>query len=167
MSTNSLAPGTAGRLISFDEAGFTGPDLLNEQQPYFVYASHDLTQSECEHLIRGLRDRYRIQAAELKATRLKKQSFWSDLSCNICDATNGRAKVVTYNKKVALAGKLFEYFFEPVLSANSRLFYEIDFHRYLMNTIYLLLQDNNTQSYGDIALQMQTFMRSFDPLSAQ
>lgn len=31
------------RLISFDETGFTGPRLLDEQRPYFVYAPHDLT----------------------------------------------------------------------------------------------------------------------------
>ena len=27
---------SSGRLISFDESGFTGPELLNEEQPYFV-----------------------------------------------------------------------------------------------------------------------------------
>ncbi len=30
------------RLISCDEAGFTGNNMLNADQPYFSYASHDL-----------------------------------------------------------------------------------------------------------------------------
>ncbi|PCJ04638.1 MAG: hypothetical protein COB16_17975 [Rhodobacteraceae bacterium] len=43
----------SGRLISFDESGFTGPELLNEEQPYFVYASHGLTIEEADRRIRN------------------------------------------------------------------------------------------------------------------
>jgi hypothetical protein len=30
-------------LISCDESGYTGNNLLNEAQPFFTYASHDLS----------------------------------------------------------------------------------------------------------------------------
>jgi hypothetical protein len=151
-----------GRLISFDEAGFTGPDLLNEQQPYFVYASHDLTEIESEGLIRGLRERHGIQGDELKATKLKRRNYWPSLTEQLCAATDGRAKVVTHEKKVALAGKFVEYFFEPVLADNSMLFYRINFQRYLANTLASLFK-SGASDFDAMVLQMQQFMRSFDP----
>ncbi|WP_439373145.1 hypothetical protein [Bradyrhizobium sp. DASA03120] len=36
------------RLISCDEAGFTGNNLLDPDQPMFSYASHDLTLAEAD-----------------------------------------------------------------------------------------------------------------------
>jgi hypothetical protein len=154
-----------GTLISFDEAGFTGPQLLDQHQPYFVYASHDLQPSECEKLISDLRARYPIQGNELKAKNLKHNSFWAGLCQDLSQKTDGRSLVVTYNKKVALSGKFVEYFFEPVLSANSRLFYSTEFHKYIMNVSYLLLNDSSLD-YTALAAQMQLFMRSFDPTLA-
>ena len=38
-------------------------------------------------------------------------------------------------------------------------------HRYLMNSIYLLMQDKQGD-FADIADQMQEFMRTFDPAAA-
>ncbi|MES0137870.1 DUF3800 domain-containing protein [Mesorhizobium sp. M0016] len=155
-----------GRLISFDEAGFTGPRLLDNQQPYFVYASHDLTVDESASLISDLRMRYRLlQGNELKAKNLKKRGTWPMIVTDLCGATHGRAKVVVHNKKVALAGKFVEYFFEPVLATNSALFYGADFHRYLMTAIFVLLR-NSPADYAELAEQMQQFMRTFDPASA-
>ncbi|MDE0924674.1 DUF3800 domain-containing protein [Aurantimonas coralicida] len=154
-----------GRLISFDEAGFTGPQLLDEHQPHFIYASHDLSLAEAELLIGDLRKRYRFQGNELKAKRLKKRGDWDRIVADLTHATKGRAKVVMHDKKAALAGKFFEYFFEPVLADNSRLFYRIDFHRYIMTNIYVLM-DDGTADFTDRATQMQDFMRSFDPAAA-
>lgn len=154
-----------GRLISFDEAGFTGPRLLDERQPYFVYASHDLTNEESASLIGGLRERYSLKGKELKAKKLKKRSDWPKIMEDLCVATRGRAKVIVHDKKVALAGKFFEYFFEPILAANSGLFYAVDFHKYVMTAICILMRDSSAD-YVDLAEQMQSFMRTFDPSDA-
>ena len=154
-----------GRLISFDEGGFTGPNLLDEHQPYFVYASHDFSVEEAASLTVSLRERYRLQGTELKATRLKRRGDWMSIVSHICAATRGRAKVLAHNKRAALAGKFFEYFFEPVLSENSKLFYSVNFHRYMMNTIYKMMGDSDN-TVDVIARQMQAFMRSFDPADA-
>tara|TARA_R110000782_G_scaffold6490_2_gene22279 strand:+ start:4542 stop:5669 length:1128 start_codon:yes stop_codon:yes gene_type:complete len=158
MGTNELD----GRLISFDEAGFTGPHLLDEQQPYFVYASHDMTGEEADTLIATLRNQFRLQGNELKSSRLKKRNDWSKITLELCSATQGRSRVVVHNKKAALAGKFFEYFFEPVLADNSMLFYRWDFHRYLMTTVYVLMQESSAE-YSVLSEQMQEFMRVFDP----
>jgi hypothetical protein len=151
-----------GRLISFDESGFTGPELLNEEQPFFVYASHDLTAEEADQLLNNLRTTFRIQGPELKANRLKKRKYWEAFSDQVCQATDGRSKVITFEKRTALSGKFFEYFFEPVLAANSMAFYRIDFHRYIMNTVNSLMLKSGLD-YSSLTSQMQAFMRTFDP----
>ncbi|MDF3354322.1 DUF3800 domain-containing protein [Sulfitobacter sp. KE34] len=155
-----------GTLISFDESGFTGPDLLNESQPYFVYASHDLSPEEAAKFLEGLRADYGLQGQELKATRLKKRGDWNELSRRICEVSDQRSRVVTFDKRAALAGKFYEYFFEPVLAKNSLAFYEIDFHRYMMNTILSLMWSSGAD-YSVLAKQMQKFMRTFDPADAE
>jgi len=151
-----------GVLISFDESGFTGPQLLNEDQPFFVYASHDLDGEDSALLIKLLRSEFRLQGAELKAQRLKKRADWEAIAKVICEATRRRANVVTHEKRTALCGKFFEYFFEPVLADYSTAFYQVGFHKYIMNTMSQLLP---SQPLDDrtIASQMQAFMRSFEP----
>ena len=74
----------------------------------------------------------------------------------------GDRKVITFEKRTALAGKFFEYFFEPVLADNSMAFYRIDFHRYIMNTVNSLMLQSGS-NYTSLTSQMQAFMRSFDP----
>ncbi|MGC3938740.1 DUF3800 domain-containing protein [Roseobacter sp. EG26] len=155
----------AETLISFDESGFTGPDLLNEDQPYFVYASHDLSTPAASEFLAKLKADFGLQGRELKATRLKKRRDWEELSNRICEISDRRSRVVTFDKRAALAGKFFEYFFEPVLAANSLAFYRIDFHRYMMNTILYLMR-NSGADYSGLTSQMQAFMRSFDPADA-
>jgi hypothetical protein len=93
---------------------------------------------------------------------LRKRRYWEVISDQVCEATDGRSKVITYEKRTALAGKFVEYFFEPVLADNSMAFYRIDFHRYLMNTIKSLMFQSGS-NYASLASQMQAFMRSFDP----
>jgi hypothetical protein len=58
------------RLICCDEAGFTGNNLLNPDQPFFSYASHDLTIDEAQSLIARARADHPTQMPELKATKL-------------------------------------------------------------------------------------------------
>ncbi len=153
------------RLISFDEAGFTGPNLLDKSQPYFIYASHDLTEDESLQIIGRLRNEFGISAEELKASQLKRRSYWKEIISIVCDSTNGRAKIIYNNKKVALTGKFFEYLFEPVLAHNSIVFYKVGFHKYIMNVLYDSLS-SQIISDSDILKEMQLFMRNFDANSA-
>jgi Protein of unknown function (DUF3800) len=152
----------SGTLISFDESGFTGPDLLNEDQPYFVYASHDLSQQEASEFLENLKADFGLQGGELKATRLKRRRDWELLSNRICEISDRRSRVVTSEKRAALAGKFYEYFFEPVLAENNFAFYRVDFHRYMVNAILSLMRDSGAE-YSGLSAQMQAFMRSFEP----
>jgi len=153
------------RLISFDEAGFTGPELLNAQQPYFVYASHVLTEDESAALVGKLRNTFGLQGNELKASKLKKRGSWPGIVDMLCEVTTARARFVTFDKRLALAGKFYAYFFEPILAANSLAFYRVDFHRYVTNAVYGFMA-NQDFNYEALTLQMQAFMRTFDPAEA-
>lgn len=152
-------------LISCDEAGFTGPALLDPAQPYFVYASHDLSVAESKTLIGDIRVKFRIQAAELKSQGLKRRNDWAAICEMVTARCAGRVIVSASDKKVALAGKVFEYLFEPVLEKNNALFYTIDFHRFIMNAVHEVLSKADSP-YSELATQMQQFMRSFDPEAA-
>lgn len=157
--------GDQGHLISFDESGFTGPELLNRAQPYFVYASHDLTSIESAAFLEELRKEFRIADPELKATSIKSRPYWPALAERLCKATNGRAKLVTHNKTVALSGKFFEYFIEPVIAEKNAYFYGVNFHRYIMNVLHEILAKSELD-FGPMSLELQQFMRTFDPVKA-
>lgn len=156
---------TGHTLISCDEAGFTGPQLLNEQQPYFVYASHDIPPERARTLLAALKDEFNIQGDEIKSSNLRRRRYWPDCAARICDSTQGRAKVVYMDKKVAFAGKVFEYFFEPVLEKKSSLFYSFNFHRFIMNVIADSMEAG-VDDIGRLAAEAQAFMRSFQPEAA-
>lgn len=57
--------------VVFDESGNTGADLLNEDQPFFVLASTNLSQEEASELIKIV---HRHQAKEIKFSKLKKSN---------------------------------------------------------------------------------------------
>jgi len=153
------------RLISCDEAGFTGPELLNEDQPYFVYAAVDLSSAEAKAIVDRTRAEHRVQAPELKSKVLRKRNDWPQISGEVATATEGRALVISFNKRLALAGKAFEYVFEPVLEDNNFIFYANDLQRFVMNALYRVILDSKAD-LKQLADELQRFMRSFDPATA-
>jgi hypothetical protein len=153
------------RLISCDEAGFTGPELLNEDQPFFVYAAVDLTPTEAQAIIDRTRTIHRVQAPELKSKVLRKRSNWPRIAGEIACAAEGRALVISFDKRLNLAGKAFEYLFEPVLEDNNLLFYRNNLHRFVMNALHRVMLDSG-EGVDQLTVELQEFMRSFDPAVA-
>ncbi len=151
------------RLISCDEAGFTGNNMLNPEQPYFTYASHDLTVQEAEDLLRDIRGKHNTQMPELKAQKLLRNQKGRDLIADVLGAIAGRYMVSIYDKKLSLTGKMFEYIYEPVLARNSALFYRNNLHRFVAMYLYVLMLDAPIQ---DLAAEFERFMRSLDPADA-
>ena len=62
------------RKLYCDESGFTGPDLLNADQPYFVYSSVLIDPKHAAELVQQVRADYKLQGNELKGSRLLKSS---------------------------------------------------------------------------------------------
>jgi hypothetical protein len=150
-------------LISCDEAGYTGPDLLNPKQPFFSYASHDLSLVEADAVITTARIKYRVQMPELKASKLLKSAVGRTLIADILDRIDGRYMASLFDKRLSLMTKLFKYIYEPVLQRNSLLFYQNDLHRFVANYLYILTLD---QPVPQLAREFEAFMRSLDPSDA-
>jgi|SRR6478672_2054393 len=154
-------------LISFDESGFTGPNLLQEDQPLFAYAAVDLSVEDATGLIAEIRDsrKSKIQAAELKASGLKKRSDWPEIAELVLQKMVGRYSFLVFDKRLALAGKAFEYLMEPVLEDNSGLFYRHGLHRLVAGALYRSISTANGPAEA-VAQQLERFMRLFDPAEA-
>ncbi len=149
--------------ISCDESGFTGNNLLNPEQRFFGYASHDLSLDEAEQLVRRVRAGHRIQMPELKAAKLLKTRRGRGIISDVLEAMDGRYVATVYDKKLFLAGKLFEYIYEPVLQANNILFYRHNVHRFVAMCFYMLTRDSSIEL---LAREFESFMRSLDPADA-
>lgn len=153
-----------------DESGYTGGDLLNRDQPLFTYAAHDLTADEAKDLVARIRSSRKrpIQAEELKAagkTGLRKRDDWPEIAAMTLEALDGRLLVVVTDKRLALAGKIFEYVIEPVVADNSMLFYRHGLHRMVAAALHRTFERFDGPA-EELAVELRTFMRSFDVADA-
>ncbi|TIQ34028.1 MAG: DUF3800 domain-containing protein [Mesorhizobium sp.] len=152
-------------LISCDEAGFTGPKLLDDNQPIFAYAAIDLSADEADALVKEIKAKYRVQAPELKSKSLRKRDNWLTIALDVVQRVTGRAIVIAADKRLNLGGKAFEYLFEPVLEAKNGLFYHYDLHRFVMNAMHRILFIAG-EPVPKLAHELQAFMKSFNPADA-
>jgi hypothetical protein len=123
--------------IYFDESGFTGNNLLNPDQKFFAYASVATDDQEAKDFVLGIIKKYGIQNGELKGSKLVKFNKGKKAIDEIFEYYEGRLKISVSDKKFALACKFFEYIFEPCFSDINSLFYDIGFHRFIANFLYL------------------------------
>ncbi len=123
--------------IYFDESGFTGNHLLNPHQPLFSYGSVATTDEEAKEFVQDIIRIYKIQNGELKGSKLLKYNQGRNAIIEVLSVFKGRMKCTLANKKYALAGKMFEYLFEPCIAENNMLFYQINFHRFIANYLYV------------------------------
>ena len=160
MTTQTLA-----HTIFCDEAGFTGNNLLDEQQPAFAYASVAIEETEAEEIVRRLRADSRLQGPEIKGARLAKSNRGRAVITDALRSIRGRYLATVYDKKFSLACKFFEYIYEPVLARNNSLFYAYGFHKFVAALIYMnfILKDEPTT---DLVRQFEKFMRSLNPADA-
>lgn len=146
--------------IFCDEAGYTGYDLLEEKQPYFVYAAFNIEENEADEYLKYLIDKYRMQG-EPKGANWTKSANGKKALIELFDKYSGQAQIVYHNKKYALACKFFEYVFEPTLSENSAAFYRFNFHRFISHLVYTAysLNDSNAE---DLFRKFQNLIKGED-----
>src|SRR5688572_5142394 len=128
-----MAAGT----VYCDESGFTGEHLLSRDQRFFGYAAVAVEPDEADDLVKRLVRDFRLQGRELKGRNLVRTERGHRAINALLDTVGGRCQVAVHHKEFALAGKFFEYAFEPFISANNALFYSIDFHLFVANMLYL------------------------------
>ena len=121
----------------FDEAGFTGNNLLDPSQPVFVYAGVAIDEDIASQLHADALSCYGIEAQELKGANLIRSRKGRETISLILENISGYCHLMVANKEYALAGKFFEYVFEPVLTDYNSLFYAIDFHKFIATFLYI------------------------------
>lgn len=147
--------------IYFDESGFTGNNLLNEKQHYFAYASVATDPDEAKAVVDRIMKQYGVQGTELKGKNLVKYNRGRRAMDDILTHFEGRVKISLSEKKYALAGKFFEYIFEPSLSSMSSLFYGINFHLFIANILYVEFIARGVGA-EDIFKEFESLMRNMD-----
>src|SRR5271157_4905329 len=102
--------------IYCDESGFSGNNLLDREQEYFVFASLAMEPEEARCIVDQATRDFRLQGNELKGSRLLRTPQGQRAISLVIKKAASRAKMVIHLKKYALASKFFEYIFEPALS---------------------------------------------------
>lgn len=160
--------------VYFDESGFTGTNLLNQDQTVFTYAAVGLDNKKASELINIIRANYPTQAQELKFKNYSKSSKCEEFCLFVIDLLKNYAGVVVFDKKFALCAKFFEYMFEPVIANFNSYFYAANFHLYIAYKIYELLGDisqipllidfENVMKQKDKTMGFNQFLNTINPL---
>jgi hypothetical protein len=145
--------------VYFDEAGFTGNHMLDNNQPTFVCASIALDSDDAEYLVSDVTRRFGLKGNELKGQSLVRYGRGQQAVCWLLEQCQGLACISVADKKFALAAKFYEYIFEPLLAPISSVFYAAGFHAFIANLLYLLFQsrDEHTQH---IMVEFEKLMRT-------
>ena len=148
--------------IFCDESGMTGNDLLDVNQTCFTYAGVAISFERAEDIVRRLLRDYRLQGNELKGRQLVRTGRGQRAVTSLLHEIREDIYLIMHHKKYALACKFFEYIFEPVLSEQNSIFYEIGFHKFISNIIYLWASVR-PESAEQLLTDFAEFMRSLDP----
>lgn len=136
------------RRIYCDEAGFTGANLLDADQPHFTFASTDIDESRARELLDEIIARFRLQNlvkgnGELKGGELAKRPHGQEALEWLFNECRGAFFVTFHNKLFAIAAKFFDITFEPLISDYNTFFFRTKFHRFVVTAIYLELLTKN------------------------
>ena len=159
--------------VYFDESGFTGTNLLNQDQTVFTYAAVGLDNQNANELINIIRTNYPTQAQELKFKNYSKSSKCEDFCLFVINLLKDYAGVIVFDKKFALCAKFFEYMFEPVIAEFNSHFYAANFHLFITYRIYdllgnlqqtpLLANFENVMTQDNKYLEFQNFVSDIFP----
>jgi hypothetical protein len=133
--------------IYFDEAGFTGNNLLDKTQSNFCYLGL-VSSDEVEQKYLELKDKHGYSKQEVKGINLSKSTKGQKFIKDIWTKFNTNVNFVVHDKKYALAGKLFEYTYESVFQNVSTLLYRSNFHIFITTLFYsLFIKSDITAEY--------------------
>jgi len=146
--------------VYFDEAGYTGNRLLDKEQPYYCYAGvrtdeRPITQEDISCILLASK----CQMPELKGARLVRSSSGRDVLRTLWKEYGSNCRLIIHDKKYALACKMFEYIFEPILAAKSSLLYRNRFHRYIAAVLFDSFEKGHASSV-DLFAAFERFARN-------
>ncbi len=130
------------KTLYFDEAGFTGSNLLDPDQPVFAIASSDLADDEALDILQYCFPHY--QGIEYKFTNIWRSSKHRDGLVRFGErfrALNDRAFVYAVDKRYAVLTKAVDFLIEPVITDSGYDFYNDGFCWRYCNYIYCVLTE--------------------------
>lgn len=120
--------------IYCDESGYSGVNLLEKNQPYFVFSGVCLTEDLQQEIAELIHSKYKVQG-EIKGKNLVQNDLGQKALLKVFQQFNSHAKIIYHDKKYALAAKIFENAIEPNLVSNS-LAYTTGFHKFISIGLY-------------------------------
>lgn len=145
-----------------DESGFSGNRLSDAASPFFVYSSVAIGRDRAAELVQRIMRDYRLQGKELKGSNLLKNNLGRKAVASVLAETLPISQSVAYHKQFALACKLFEYIYEPVIANSSSVFYNIGFHKFVSNLLYVEMVATRGGVAQELLLDFETMMRNAD-----
>lgn len=151
--------------IYCDEAGYTGNKLFDAEQPYFAYASVATTNEEARVVLQEAIARFRLQMPEIKGAKLVKSNRGKDAALFILSKFYQQSLTMVVDKLYAVAGKFYEYMFDPILGSHGMLFYQINFHRFISTALYVhyIAQDELARAML-VSFEQAMRSREFHPI---
>jgi hypothetical protein len=131
---------TSAMKLFLDESGYTGADLMNVDQPWFVLASTVIEDAEANALLREFFKG--VKAHELKHKKLRKTKSGQKRLVEFIKALKSRSdKVATsiVHKKYALVSALVEWWVEPSMHAHGLNMYERGANLGVTNLFYITM----------------------------
>ena len=134
------------RKIYFDEAGYSGNNLLDNSQPLYCYLGIEDVDGKLKERFLDLKRLYGYRTdLEIKGANLSKSNKGQKFLIDLWKTFGNTCKFVLHDKKFALACKMFEYVYEPVYSDVNTLFYQINFHKFIATSMYnLFIQSDHS-----------------------
>lgn len=119
--------------VGFDEAGNTGPDLLNQDQPVFVLASVALPEGEASDLL-GLRHGDEHHSVNDRKSRPGRERMLAVLSAQSLDEHS--VKVAVMHKPFIVTTKIVDMLIEPIAAQLGLDLYQDGMHVGLSNLLH-------------------------------
>jgi hypothetical protein len=148
--------------IYIDESGFTGDDLYNSEQRYFVIASTIIGDEEAERILRKCFPRY--QGREFKFTNIWKRGTNRNglrALANEIPALADQMFTFIVDKRFSLLIKIFDYLVEPAAYASGYDWYADGWGMRYLNTVHRdLLLHGSEELYDETVGLWDAFARS-------
>lgn len=149
-------------VIYLDESGYTGDDLLNREQPFFVVASTIVPNDEALDLLRRSFPRY--QGREFKFTNIWRRETHRASLRNLArelPAFYDRAFLWIIDKRFCVLTKMLDYLIEPLVYETGGDFYVGGYAQRFMNSAHRdILHHGSDTLYDETVASWDAFARA-------
>ena len=146
--------------IYFDEAGNSGQNLLDNDQPIYVLVSHNFTIEEAESILSPLK----TDSDEIHFSKIKKYPKYQkpiEEILNNPEINYDRIKIAYYNKKFALCAHLVDQLVETTFYHHHLEYYEGGLNIAFAQSLYLQTEFFESKlEYLELLVRFQKMIRT-------